>query len=118
MSMRWPRPAGWASLSLALLLTSKVCPAQDSDYVHQKRYAMGTVFEIVVYDDDLSRAGRAARAALDEVVRLDAVMSNYQPESELSRMNRAAHNRPVPISHELYEVIEQSLLYSRISGGQ
>jgi hypothetical protein len=79
---------------------------------------MGTVFEIVIYDDDLVEAAAAARAALDEVVRLDGVMSNYKPESELSRMNRTAHFAPVRISPELYEVIDESLYYSRISGGQ
>jgi thiamine biosynthesis lipoprotein len=103
---------------LALLpLTSVLCPRQSS-FVHQKRYAMGTVFEIVIYDDDLEQADAAARAALDEVVRLDGVMSNYKPESELSRMNRSAHFQPVRIPRELYQVIEQSLLYSRLSEGQ
>jgi thiamine biosynthesis lipoprotein len=79
---------------------------------------MGTVFEIVIYDDDLPKADAAARAALDEVVRLDGIMSNYKSESELSRLNRNAHLQPVRVSHELYDIIEQSLYYSRISDGQ
>lgn len=116
--MRWPKSVKLASLSLAMLFATAFSSAQSSSYVHQKRYAMGTIFEIVVYDDDLSQADVAARAALDEAVRLDAVMSNYKPESELSRLNRAAHFQPVRISHELYEVIDQSLSYSRISDGQ
>ena len=115
--MRWPKPVELASLSLAMLATT-LGSAQTSSFVHQKRYAMGTVFEIVIYDDDLPLADAAARAALDEAVRLDDVMSNYKPESELSRLNRAAHFRPVRISHELYEVIDQSLSYSRNSDGQ
>jgi len=116
--MRWLKPAALASLSLAALLAWTLCSAQSSAFIHQKRYVMGTVFEIVIYDEDLSQADDAARAALDEALRLDAVMSNYKPESELSRMNRSAHFQPVHISHELYEVIEQSLFYSRISDGQ
>jgi FAD:protein FMN transferase len=116
--MRWPRPVVPAALSLAMLFTTTVRPSPADAYVHQKRYAMGTVFEIVIYDHDLSRADAAARAALDEAVRLDSVMSNYKPDSELSRMNRSAHHEPVPISHELYEAIERSLFYSRISDGQ
>lgn len=115
--MRSVKPA-LACLALAMLPAAALCSAQNSSFIHQKRYAMGTVFEIVVYGDDLQQADDAARAALDEVVRLDGVMSNYQPESELSRMNRTAHFRPVRISRELYEVIEQSLLYSRLSQGQ
>jgi thiamine biosynthesis lipoprotein len=113
--MRWLKPVLMCA-SLAVLPLR--CSAQSSSFVHEKRYVMGTVFEIVIYDDDLPRADAAARAALDEVVRLDSIMSNYKPESELSRMNRTAHFQPVRISRELYDVIEQSLLYSRLSDGQ
>jgi len=89
--MRWLKSAVLASLTLAMLpLPSILCSPQKSSFVHQKRYAMGTVFEIVIYDEDLPRADVAARAALDEVVRLDGILSNYKPESNLSRMNRTA----------------------------
>src|SRR5215467_5327737 len=113
--MRWLRPV-LACASLAVL--PPLCSAQSSTFVHEKRYVMGTVFEIVIYDDDLPKADAAARAALDEVVRLDGIMSNYKSESELSRLNRNAHFQPVRVSRELYDVIEQSLYYSRISDGQ
>ena len=116
--MRSVNPALACLISAVLPVASVLCSAQSSSFVHQKRYAMGTVFEIVIYDDDLHQADAAARAGLDEVVRLDGVMSNYKPESELSRMNRSAHFQWVRISRELYQVIEQSLLYSRLSEGQ
>src|SRR5215470_10232483 len=117
--MRWLKSVAWPSLTLAMLpLPAILCSPQNGSFVHQKRYAMGTVFEIVIYDDDLPQADAAARAALDEVVRLNEMMSNYKPESELSRMNRAAHFQPVRISRELYDVVEQSLLYSWLSDGQ
>jgi FAD:protein FMN transferase len=117
--MRWLKSAALASLTLVMLsLPTITCSSQNSLFVHQKRYAMGTVFEIVIYDEDLPRADAAARAALDEVVRLDGMMSNYKPESDLSRMNRSAHFQPVRIPRELYELIEESLIYSRHSDGQ
>jgi len=117
--MRWLKSAALAFLILAMLpLPAILCLPQNSSFVHQKRYAMGTVFEIVIYDEDLPRADAAARAALDEVVRLDGMMSNYKPESDLSRMNRSAHFQPIRIPRELYEIIEESLFYSRHSDGQ
>ena len=117
--MRWLKSAALASLTLATLpLPTIRCSPQNSLFVDQKRYAMGTVFEIVVYDEDLPRAVAAARAALDEVVRLDGIMSNYKPESDLSRINQTAHFQPVRIPRELYELIEESLFYSRHSDGQ
>src|SRR5215831_6028980 len=99
--MLWLKCAALASLTLAMLaVPSILCAPQKSSFVHQKRYAMGTVFEIVIYDEDLPHADAAARAALDEVVRLDGIMSNYKPESELSRLNRNAHFQPVRVSRE------------------
>jgi thiamine biosynthesis lipoprotein len=116
--MHWFKYA-LAYLSLVTLPVSTIlCSAQSATFVHQKRFVMGTVFEIVIYDEDLPKADAAARAALDEVVRLDGVMSNYKPDSELSRLNRTAHLHPVRVSRELYDVIEQSLYYSQISEGQ
>ena len=117
--MRWLKSAALASLTLAMLpLQAILCSPQNSSFVHQKRYAMGTIFEIVIYDEDLPRADAAGRAALDEVIRLDGMMSNYKPESDLSRMNQTAHFQPVHIPRELYELIEESLFYSRHSNGQ
>src|SRR5919108_1384064 len=117
--MRWLKSAALAFLILAMLPPPAIlCSPQNSAFVHQKRYAMGTVFEIVIYDEDLPRADAAARAALDEVVRLDGILSNYKPDSDLSRMNRRAHFQPIRIPRELYELIEESLFYSRHSDGE
>jgi len=94
--MRWPEMA-LTCLGLALVPVSR-SSAESASFIHQKRYAMGTVFEIVIYDEDQPLADAAARAALDEVVRLDTVMSNYKPESELSRLNRSAGLQPVAVA--------------------
>ena len=52
--MRWLKSAVLASLTLAMLpLQAILCSPQNSSFVHQKRYAMGTIFEIVIYDEDL-----------------------------------------------------------------
>src|SRR5258708_30114856 len=45
-------------------------------------------------------------------------MSNFKPESDLSRMNREAHFHAVRIPADLYKVIETSLAYSRLSAGE
>ena len=113
----------WNRFLLAASLISSVClhvpevSTQNIPFVHKKRYAMGTVFEIVAYYDPAGRASAAIDLALDEVVRLDNVMSNFKPESDLSRMNRDAHFHAVRIPADLYKVIETSLAYSRLSDG-
>ena len=67
------------------LLLSVLLASGEPELVHGKRYAMGTLFEILAYDKSPERAGRAITAALAEVERLDDVMSNFKDSSELSR---------------------------------
>jgi len=115
--MRWSRFLLAALLSPLFLLPVSQVSSQSKPFVHKKRYAMGTVFEIVAYNDSVARASSAIDRALDEVVRLDKVMSNFMPESDLSSMNREAHFHVVRIPPDLYKVIETSLGYSRFSDG-
>jgi thiamine biosynthesis lipoprotein len=108
--------AAWLLSSVALHAPEVF--SQTTPFVHKKRYAMGTVFEIVAYSDSAKRVSSTIDEALDEVVRLDNVMSNFKPESDLSRMNREAHFHAVRIPVDLYKVIETSLAYSRLSEGE
>jgi FAD:protein FMN transferase len=115
--MHWNRFLLGASLISSVFLNLPEVSSQTTSFVHNKRYAMGTVFEIVAYSDSAGRASSAIDQALDEVVRLDNMMSNFKPESDLSQMNREAHFHAVRIPADLYKVIETSLAYSRLSEG-
>ena len=106
-------------LIMAVLTATSACAQhQPISMYHQKKYVMGTVFEIVVYDSSAARANDAMEQALQEVVRLDAVMSNYKNDSELSALNRTANEHAQRVSPDLYRVIEESLRYSRMTGGK
>jgi thiamine biosynthesis lipoprotein len=81
------------------------------------RVSMGCVYTIVVYGHDLARLREAVAAALDEVDRIDRLMSHYKHDSELSRVNREAAKAPVKVDHELFDFIAECLRYSRESDG-
>ena len=112
----------WNNATSLLLLAASVLPtlarSQTPVLVHRQKYAMGTVFEIAAYDASPERASAALDEALQEAVRLDRVMSNYQSDSELSRLNRQGYARPQSVSPDLYRVIETALDYSRRSDGE
>src|SRR6516225_2624857 len=101
-------------VSLALANEAQQAPT----FVHKKKYIMGTVYEIVAYDASPEHASGAIDKAFEEIARLDGVMSNYKPESDLSRLNRNGHFHPETVSPDLYEAIRDSLEYSRLSDGQ
>ena len=79
--------------------------------------AMGTTFSVVAYGSDQAAMNQAIDAAFEEVHRLDALLSNYQPASEWSRINREAAAHPVTISLELFRILSDCIEYSRESEG-
>jgi thiamine biosynthesis lipoprotein len=78
---------------------------------------MGTLFAVEAYGRDVGKLRAAISDALDEAARLDAMLSNYKPNSEWSEMNRVAADHPVSISAELFHLLEACRQYSRESEG-
>jgi len=78
---------------------------------------MGATFSVVVHGSDRASMNQAIDAAFEEVHRLDALLSNYQPASEWSRINREAAARPVAVSPELFRILCDCIEYSRASEG-
>ncbi len=83
----------------------------------EARLVMGTYAEISLFAPGKEMAAEAIKAAFEEMERLDRLMSNYKAESELSKINKEAGNRPVHCDEELLGVIEKALYYSNLTGG-
>ena len=64
---------------------------------------MGTLVRITVYTRRKSPARRAFRAAFDRIRDLDAILSDYRPDSELNRITTKAVGRAVPVSEDLFD---------------
>jgi thiamine biosynthesis lipoprotein len=79
---------------------------------------MGTMFDIVAYHWSQPDAERAVQKAMEEIVRLDDVMSHFKPASDLSKLNREGRRGFVTVERSLYEIIEESISFSRRSGGK
>jgi thiamine biosynthesis lipoprotein len=110
----------WAAV-LFMAILSVGSSAQSSGkpiLVYKEKYIMGTVFEIAAYAESSEKASAAIDDALQEIVRMDDLMSNYKPESALSRLNRSAHFHTQKVPPDLYRVIEQAVHFSRLSGGK
>jgi FAD:protein FMN transferase len=78
---------------------------------------MASPFHLVLYSTDAAAARRASRAAFDRIEALNKVLSDYDPESELSRLARSAGRGPVRVSADLFDVLERSRrVYERSDG--
>jgi len=99
-------------------LGSSLQSSQNKVLVYKKKYAMGTIFEIAAYDAVSEHAAASIDKAFQEVVRIDDVLSNYKPESALSHLNQSAHFHTEKVPLDLYLFVEQSLQFSKLSGGK
>lgn len=88
-----------------------------ADWHSRVEAIMGTEVRVELWHEDVAAARAAIGAVMDEMHRIDALMSPYKPDSELSRINREAAQKPVVISQEMFDLISRSLDFSKLSGG-
>lgn len=69
--------------------------------------AMGTRFEVFLSGQDPQHLEAVAVAVCTEVIRLDKVLSRFDPGSEIARINRDAGDRPVRIDREVFALLER-----------
>lgn len=78
---------------------------------------MGTAIRAELWHEDQALGQAALDAVMREMHRIDRAMSPFKPDSELSRLNRDAAKMPVPVSAEMFDLIERSIEFSELSEG-
>ncbi|HEY2512427.1 MAG TPA: FAD:protein FMN transferase [Polyangiaceae bacterium] len=82
--------------------------------------AMGTHIALAAYTTEtLDEAGvkKAFEAAVAEIRRIEALMTTWRPDSELSQVNAAAGKTPVVVGQETFDVVKEAVHASEISEG-
>jgi thiamine biosynthesis lipoprotein len=102
---------------LFVVLGLGAVPASYADWYKEERAIMGTSVVAEVWSTDADKAHRGIAAVMREMHRIDDLMSPFKADSELSLVNHEAADHPVKISRELFNLIDRSLYFSRISGG-
>ena len=104
-------------VALCLLMPWRVARADDKRMVTDGGKAMGTEVRLTAFTDDEVGARRAFVLAFEEIQRIEALMTTWRPDSEVSKINANAGKAPVKISTETMEVLKAALEASRVSGG-
>ena len=78
---------------------------------------MGNAFEITVVSDDENSANQHIDAAINEIRRIEKLLTTFNEESQTNLINRNAGIRPVKVDWEIFDLIERSLKISRITDG-
>ena len=109
------------AMSLAIGCRATVAPTNALQRFEFEHAQMGTLFRLVFYASDAQSAGRSAEAAFDVLDALDARMSVYDPDSELSLLSLASDKAvPTPwisVSRDLGAVLARAQQISAASDG-
>src|SRR5262245_16054321 len=81
------------------------------------RNAMATRFELVLHGKNASGLQAAGEEALNEVDRLENLLSLYRPGSEIAQINARAAGEPVLVSPEVFSLLQHAQRLSAETGG-
>ena len=106
----------WLLLLIALgCATGNVGPTPI--LVKRTQMHMGTWVSITAVASDRETAQNATSAAFEEIHRLDALLSTWIKDSELSRVNGAAGKEAVVVSPDTMKVLQASVAMARLTEG-
>ena len=70
-----------------------------------------------LFEKNKDIAHLAIQNAFNEIQRMEELMSTRIPGSEISKINRSAGLRPVPVSPEVFDVIDRALYWAKQTDG-
>lgn len=79
---------------------------------------MGTRITVRLWEPDADQGLAAVREVLDEISRIENLMSTYKSDSRISAINREAHVRPVDADRELFDLIRRAVEVSEMTDGR
>lgn len=101
-----------AALALLLCATCAREPSVRRVSLQDGSFAMGTALEISLYGDDPAALSGARDAVFSEVHRLDALLSNWRDDSDVSRLNRSAGGGALAIDPAVADLLAASIRHS------
>jgi FAD:protein FMN transferase len=107
----------WKRITSATFCLTALHGAQQPERIEAAEPIMGTLFRMTVYSTDPVVARSVLNQAFERVRTLDAMLSDYKPDSELMRACRTAHKQPVPVSEDLFLLLEAAQNLARQTEG-
>lgn len=105
----------WTLLGWLFIINS--LSAQDSRFVFSHR-KMGTEFRVIMYAGSQEQAKTASQAAFNRIDALNAILSDYEPESELNKLSSTSgKGYAVPVSSDLWKVMARAQHFAESSSG-
>ena len=78
---------------------------------------MGSVFQITVVDSNTISAQQNIDKVIVEMERIENLISEWRPHTQISQVNQNAGIRPVQVAPEVFNLTKKAIWFSEISAG-
>lgn len=90
----------------------------SAQIVHTKKtFMLGSPFEMTVVATDTVQGNQFINQAIDEVNRIENLISDWIPTTQISKVNQNAGIAPVKVDQEVFELIERAIKISKLTNG-
>ncbi len=78
---------------------------------------MGSRFDLTVVANDSTEGRKYIEIAIEEITRIEKLISSWDTNSQTSEINRNAGIKPVKVDKELFDLIERAIAISKLTDG-
>lgn len=92
--------------------------SDSSHLIHKKKLKlMGNAFEISVVDENADWANERIAEAIDEISRIEKLLTTFSDDSQTNLINQNAGIQAVKVDKEVFELIQRSIRISELTQG-
>jgi thiamine biosynthesis lipoprotein len=102
-----------------LFLLLLICAFTSHSQVLRKRTTllMGGRFDITIVAKDSLSAEKNIDTVIAEITRIENLISDWKPDSQVSEVNQNAGIRPVKVDKEVFELTQRAIQFSEVTNG-
>lgn len=78
---------------------------------------MGSRWDITIVASDSTQAEKYIDTVVAEVTRIEYLISDWKPQTQVSEVNRMAGIRPVKVDREVFDLTQRAINLSRLTNG-
>jgi len=95
-----------------------ICFSANAQILRKKTtLLMGGRFDISIVAKDSATASQKIEEVIAEITRIENLISDWKPDSQISEVNQNAGIRPVKVDREVFELTQRAIKLSEITKG-
>lgn len=106
-----------AAILIFYLLLTQLENKRPAQIESPNKIVMNTIAKIIAIGPDKKTAQSSIDAAFKKIYSLEKLMNRYDANSQLSQVNNLAGKEAVKIDKDLFDILQQSVYYSKITNG-